>query len=87
MAGDPVGAQAVLSVAVPRLATVSARGQAQRLAGAIRFTQGDAIAAARILADAAQAIADDDELARGTMLAALEAAIWSGPEPMPLSLI
>jgi DNA-binding CsgD family transcriptional regulator len=79
MAGDPVGAQTVLDVAQPRLTNVMARGQAQRLEGAIRFAQGDAAAAARILAGAAQAIAHDDRLARDTMLGALEAAIWSGP--------
>ena len=79
MAGDLVGAQTVLDVAQPRLASTMARGQAQRLAGAIRFAQGDAAAAARILASAAQAFAHDDRLARETMLAALEAAIWSGP--------
>jgi hypothetical protein len=80
MAGDPVGAQTVLDVALPRLTNVMARGQAQRLEGAIRFAQGDSAAAARILAGAAQACAHDDRLARDTMLGALEAAIWSGPE-------
>jgi DNA-binding CsgD family transcriptional regulator len=79
MAGDPVGAQTVLDAAAPRLTTTMARGQAQWLAGAIRFAQGDAAAAARILASAAQAFAHDGRLARDTMLAALEAAIWSGP--------
>jgi DNA-binding CsgD family transcriptional regulator len=79
MAGDAVAAQAVLDAAQPRLANTMARGQAQRLAGAIRFAQGDAAAAARILASAAQTSAHDDRLARDTMLAALEAAIWSGP--------
>jgi DNA-binding CsgD family transcriptional regulator len=79
MAGDPPGAQAVLDVAVPRLASTVAGGHAQHLAGAIRFAQGDAAAAARILAGAAQALAHDDRLARDTMLGALEAAIWSGP--------
>jgi DNA-binding CsgD family transcriptional regulator len=79
MAGDPVEAQAVLRVAEPRLTNAGARGQAQGLAGAIRFAQGDAAAAARILASAAQAFTHDDRLARDTMLGALEAAIWSGP--------
>jgi DNA-binding CsgD family transcriptional regulator len=79
MAGDPAGAQTVLGAAAPRLTSTMARGQAQWLAGAIRFAQGDATAAARILASAAQAFADDDRLARDTMLGALEAAIWSGP--------
>ena len=79
MAGDPVGAQTVLDIALPRLANVIARGQARCLEGAIHFAQGDAAAAARILADAAQAFAHDDRLARDTMLRALEAAIWSGP--------
>ena len=79
MAGDPAEAQTVLDVALPRLTQVMARGQAQSLEGAIRFAQGDAAAAARILASAAQAFAHDDRLARDTMLGALEAAIWSGP--------
>jgi DNA-binding CsgD family transcriptional regulator len=79
MAGDPVGAQTVLDVALPRLTNTMARGQAQGLGGAIRFARGDAAEAARILASAAQAFAHDDRLARDTMLGALEAAIWSGP--------
>jgi DNA-binding CsgD family transcriptional regulator len=79
MAGDPAGAQRVLDGARPRLSSTLASGQAQRLAGAIRFAQGDVATAARILASAAQAFAHDDRLARDTMLAALEAAIWSGP--------
>ena len=60
MAGDPVGAQNMLGGALPRLTSVTARGQAQRLEGAIRFAQGDAAEAARILASASQAHADDD---------------------------
>jgi DNA-binding CsgD family transcriptional regulator len=79
MAGNPVGAQTVLDVALPRLTDTMARGQARWLEGAIRFAQGDAAEAARILASAAQAFAHDDRLARDTMLGALEAAIWSGP--------
>jgi len=79
MAGDPIGAQAVLDVALPRLTGTAARGQARWLEGAIRFARGDAAEAARILADAAQSLAGDDRLARDTMLGALEAAIWSGP--------
>ena len=79
MAGDPIEAQTVVDVALPRLTSVMARGQAQRLGGAIRFAQGDAAGAARILAGSAQAFADDHRLARDTMLGALEAAIWSGP--------
>jgi DNA-binding CsgD family transcriptional regulator len=79
MTGDPVAAQTVLDVALPRLTGTMARGQAQWLGGAIRFAQGDAATAARILASAAQAFAHDDRLARTTMLEALEAAIWSGP--------
>src|SRR6201999_1934227 len=75
-----VKAQAVLNSAQPRLAGAPARGQAQQLGGAIRFAQGDVAAAARILAGAAQALRHDDRLARDTMLGALEAAIWSGPE-------
>jgi len=80
VAGDPGGAQAVLDAALPRLATVTARGQAAQLAGAIRFALGDAAGAARILAGAAQAFAQDDRLARDTMFGALEAAMWCGPE-------
>ena len=57
-----------------------ARGQAQQLAGAIHFAQGDAAGAARVLASAAQAFAHDDRLARDTMFGALEAAMWCGPE-------
>jgi DNA-binding CsgD family transcriptional regulator len=79
MGGDSVTAQTVLDAALPRLGTVLARGQAQQVEGAIRFAQGDAAAAARILASAAEAFAHDDRLARETMLGALEAAIWSGP--------
>jgi DNA-binding CsgD family transcriptional regulator len=78
--GDPAGAQTVLDAAQPRLATAAARGQARQLAGAIRFAQGDAAAAARILASAAQASAHDDRLARDAMFGALEAAMWCGPE-------
>jgi DNA-binding CsgD family transcriptional regulator len=80
VAGDPGGAQAVLDAALPRLATVTARGQARQLAGAIHFAQGDAAGAARILAGAAQAFAQDERLARDTMFGALEAAMWCGPE-------
>jgi DNA-binding CsgD family transcriptional regulator len=79
MAGSPVKAQAVLDTARPRLTSAWARGPAQQLGGAIRFAQGDAATAARILASAARALAHDDRLARDTMLGALEAAIWSGP--------
>jgi DNA-binding CsgD family transcriptional regulator len=79
MAGDPNRAQHVLDAALPRLTQSTTRGQAQQLGGAIRFAQGDAAGAARILVSAAQAFAHDDRLARDTMLGALEAAIWSGP--------
>jgi DNA-binding CsgD family transcriptional regulator len=79
MAGDPVGAQDTLGGALPRLTGTTARGQAQRLEGAIRFAQGDAAEAARILASASQALAGDDKMARDTMLMALQAAIWAGP--------
>ena len=78
MAGDPVEAQAVLDVAEPRL-TSAADGRTRQLAGAIRFAQGDAATAARMLASAAGEFTDDARLARDTMLGALEAAIWSGP--------
>lgn len=78
-AGYPARAQAVLASAAPRLTEVTVRGQAQRLEGAIRFAQGDAAEAARILVSVAQAATHDDRLARDTMLAAMEAAIWSGP--------
>jgi DNA-binding CsgD family transcriptional regulator len=80
IAGDPGRAKAVLDVAEPRLTNALACGRAQRLGGAIYFAQGDAAGAARILARAAQALAHDDRLARDTVLGALEAAIWSGPE-------
>ena len=79
MAGDPVGAEAALGVAQPRLATATAQGRARLLEGAVRFALGDAAEAARILAGAARAFTHDDRLARDTMLGALEAAIWSGP--------
>jgi DNA-binding CsgD family transcriptional regulator len=79
MAGDPVGAQHIIGGVLPRLANTTARGQAQRLEGAIRFAQGHAAEAARILASASQALADDDRMARDTMLLALQAAIWAGP--------
>ncbi len=79
MAGDPVGAQKILDGALPRLTSVTARCQAQRLEGAIRFAQGHAGESARILASASQALADDDRMARDTMLLALQAAIWAGP--------
>ena len=55
MAGDPVGAQDILGGALPRLTGTTARSRAQRLEGAIRFAQGDAAEAARILASASQA--------------------------------
>jgi DNA-binding CsgD family transcriptional regulator len=79
MAGDPVGAQKILDGALPRLTSVTARCQAQRLEGAIRFAQGNAGESARILASASQALVDDDRMARDTMLLALQAAIWAGP--------
>jgi DNA-binding CsgD family transcriptional regulator len=79
MAGDPVGAQKILDGALPRLTSVTARCRAQRLEGAIRFAQGNAGEAARILASASQALVDDDRMARDTMLLALQAAIWAGP--------
>jgi DNA-binding CsgD family transcriptional regulator len=79
MAGDPVAAGAVRDVAEPRLTSAHARRQARQLAGSIRFAQGDAAAAARMLASAAQEFTDDVRLARDTMLGALEAAMWSGP--------
>jgi DNA-binding CsgD family transcriptional regulator len=79
MAGDPVGAQDMLGGAGPRLTGVTARSQAHRLEGAIRFAQGDPAESARILASASQALADDDRMARDTMLLALHAATWAGP--------
>jgi DNA-binding CsgD family transcriptional regulator len=79
MAGDPVGAENMLGGALPRLTNALAHVQAQRLEGAIRFAQGNAADAARILASASQALADDDRMARDTMLLALQAAIWAGP--------
>jgi len=80
MAGDPAGAEKILDGALPRLASGTARCQAQRLEGAIRFAQGNAGESARILASASQALVDDDDrMARDTMLLALQAAIWAGP--------
>src|SRR5437899_5851434 len=79
MAGDPAGAQKILDGALPRLTGGTARVRAQRLEGAIRFAQGDAAKAARILASASQALADDDRMARDTMHLALTAASWAGP--------
>ena len=79
MAGEPVGAQKILDGALLRLTSVTARCRARRLEGAIRFAQGNAAEAARILASAAQALAGDDRMARDTMLMALQAAIWAGP--------
>src|SRR4029077_20032657 len=64
MAGDPVGAQDTLGGALPRLTGATARGRAQRLEGAIRFAQGHAAEAARILASASQAPAGDGRMAR-----------------------
>ena len=83
MAGDPVGAQDMLGGALPRLTSTTARGRAQRLEGAIRFAQGNAAEAARILASASQALAGDDRMARDTMLMALQAAIW-GDDVQPI---
>jgi DNA-binding CsgD family transcriptional regulator len=80
MAGDPVGAQETLGGARRRLTSAMARAQAQRLEGVIRFAEGGAATAAGILVSAAQAHADDDKTARDTMLLALQAAIWAGPE-------
>jgi DNA-binding CsgD family transcriptional regulator len=80
MAGNPVKAQTVLDAAQPRVTSALARSQAQWLGGAVRFARGDAAGAARVLASAAQAFTHDDRLARDTMLGALEAATWSGPE-------
>ena len=79
MAGDPAGAQETLGGALPRLTGTTARAVAQRLEGAICFAQGNAAEAARILASAAQAFADDDRMARDTMLMAMQAAISAGP--------
>ena len=80
MAGDPVGAQETLGGARRRLTSAMARAQAQRLEGVIRFAEGGAATAAGILVSAAQTHADDDKTARDTMLLALQAAIWAGPE-------
>jgi DNA-binding CsgD family transcriptional regulator len=79
MAGDPAGAQDMFGDALPRLAGTAARGRAHRLEGAIRFAQGHAAEAARILASASRALADDDRMARDTMLLAVQAATWAGP--------
>jgi DNA-binding CsgD family transcriptional regulator/tetratricopeptide (TPR) repeat protein len=80
MAGDPAAAQKVLNAALPRLTDVTARFEAQRLEGAIRFAQGNPAEAARVLAGAAGALADNEPMARDIMLQALQAAIWAGPQ-------
>jgi DNA-binding CsgD family transcriptional regulator len=80
MAGDPVGAQKILDSALPRLTSVTPRCRAQRLEGAIRFAEGNPGESAHILASASQALVDDDRMARDTMLLALQAAVWAGPE-------
>ena len=79
MSGDPAGAQSVVDDALPRLTDEVARGRAKRLEGMIRFAQGNATEAARILASASLALGHDDRMARDMMLEALEAAIWAGP--------
>ena len=66
--------------AIPRLTDDVARGLAKRLTGQIRFAAGNAAEAATTLADACQTLAPDARLARDTLLEALEAAIWAGPE-------
>src|SRR6202041_231093 len=49
-------AQDMLDGTLPRLTSLTARCRAQRLEGAIRFAQGNAAEAARILAGASQAL-------------------------------
>ncbi len=78
-AGHPERARELVGAALPRLTDDVARGLAKRLDGEIRFAQGSAAEAAVILADASRALARDDRMARDTILAALEAAIWAGP--------
>jgi DNA-binding CsgD family transcriptional regulator len=79
-AGHAEQARELAGAAIPRLTNDVARGLATRLTGEIRFAIGDAVEAAGALADASRKLAPDARLARDTLLAALEAAIWAGPE-------
>jgi DNA-binding CsgD family transcriptional regulator len=79
-AGHAEQARELAGAAIPRLTNDLARGLATRLTGEIRFAVGDAVEAAGALADASRQLASDARLARDTLLAALEAAIWAGPE-------
>jgi DNA-binding CsgD family transcriptional regulator len=79
-AGHAQQARDLAGAAIPRLTSDVARGLAKRLTGEIRFAVGDAAEAATTLADASRKLAPDARLARDTLLEALEAAIWAGPE-------
>ena len=79
-AGHAEQARELVGAAIPRLTNDLARGLATRLTGEIRFAVGDAAEAATALADASRTLAPDARLARDTLLEALEAAIWAGPE-------
>ncbi len=79
ISGHPDTARDLVTRALPRLADDRQRGLAKRLNGEILFAQGDAAAAADVLAEAAQALAADDRAARDAMLEATRAAIWAGP--------
>ena len=79
-AGHAEQARELVGAAIPRLTDDVARGLAKRLTGHIRFATGNPAEAATTLADACQTLAADARLARDTLLEALEAAIWAGPE-------
>jgi DNA-binding CsgD family transcriptional regulator len=78
-AGHAERARELVDAALPRLTDDVARGLAKQLNGEIRFAQGSAAEAAVMLADAARALAPDENMARDTILEALQAAIWAGP--------
>ena len=79
IAGQPVRAGALLEEATPRLGAPSARAQARRLQGTIRFALGQAGEAAPILLEAARALAPADPRgAREALLEAGEATVYAG---------
>ncbi|HTU08557.1 MAG TPA: LuxR family transcriptional regulator [Trebonia sp.] len=78
-AGVPGRAQELLEEAVPHLVGSLARAQAQGLDGRIRFALGKGGEAPSILLQAARAVRPlDPERAQGTLLEALEAALYAG---------
>ena len=79
MAGDPAGARTLLEQADPQLADPLARAQARRLEGGIRLGTGQLGESAKILLEAALAFEPlDTDLARDTLLEALQAATVAG---------